>query len=698
MSKENQVLNRVEETLAGNELLDQPKAVLLLRLSQFYLLLAPHKAAHYWEMLQKLVKALPLDQATELQDLKTSFEESVPETKKGFTSEMLSEIEGILKQEDKEAIKKQLQDVETRLKKRFNPFGKGPVWKALVETWLTIDRSYAFQLMKNLSTKLQKDMVIQLNKTNPLSQEEWNTLLEAIGDGKGETIILEILGDKEQSVTLDETLIQRVAKRIRNDLPQLTAPINENNIVKLLGQHAHLLGLHSKKVPDTLLADLIAEVIIVFGKASWMDRSWLMRFELISVMFSTAEQMEKKGVQVFTPAFNEKVSSSMPSYLTNFTTSSLLAWSAAKENFSEKFAESLEKTHQDPISEAWFLTTLVKRGFYEEAMQIASTSKHAAELQSRLRRGWLCTHPESAGTIIRPQDMQGDVIGEFLAQGDAHKRAEYLKSVTENGKRSVPGAMWAGTGTEDEKEGVRGFWASMSAHQKSYDEIVQEYLRLNPLYSSYQITTKKEEQFEVELAVNGFGQYKYVDIDNALLAALVVWADQDQAAVHAVLQSMWNAIRPDDNILRLDWLRNNIISRCINVFSADQDMLFQDFLDWFKTELVTKGRQWQVGNQMITLRYPDTAPLQFSLASASAVGSLSAARKDEIIITGLNTFKVNEALIESAAQLYNSGKPILDLHVPTTIKNNYLPNWQNGIVKNALNPILQAVLLDSIQS
>ena len=696
MSKENQVLNRVEQLLAGNELLDQPKALLLMRLCQFYLLLAPQKAARYWEMLQKLTKALPADQTAELQELKTSFEESVPEAKKGFTADMLAEIEEILKQEDQEAVKKQLQDVETRLKKRFNPFGKGPVWKALVETWLTIDRSYAFQLMKNLSAKLQKDMVIQLNKTKPLSQEEWNILLDAIGSGKGETIILEILGDKDQSVSLDEAMIASVAKRIRNDLPQLTAPINENAIVKLLGQHAHLIGLHTKKVPDTLLADLVAEVIIVFAKAGWLDRSWLLRFELISAMFSNAEQMEKNGIEVFTPAFIEKVSSSMPSYLNNFIQVSLNAWSAGKENFSEKFAQSMEKTHQDAVSEAWFLTTMVRRGFYEEAMQIAGTSKHADDLLPRLRRGWLCLHTESAGTVIRPEDMQGDVIGEFLAQGDAHKRAEYLKVVTENGKRSVPGAMWAGTGTEDEQEGVRGFWASMTAHHKTYDEIVQEYLRLNPLYSSYQINTNKEEQFEVELRVNGFGQYRYSDIDNALLAALVAWADQDQAAVHTVLQSMWKAIRPDDNILRLDWLRNNIISRCINIFSADTDMLFQDFLEWFKTELVNKGRQWQIGNQMITLRYPDTAPMQFSLASASAVASLSANRKDEIIIRGLNTFTVNAALIESAAQLYNGGKPILDLHVPTTIKNNFLPNWQNGIVKNALNPILQAVLQDSL--
>jgi hypothetical protein len=102
---------------------------------------------------------------------------------------------------------------------------------------------------------------------------------------------------------------------------------------------------------------------------------------------------------------------------------------------------------------------------------------------------------------------------------------------------------------------------------------------------------------------------------------------------------MWNAIRPDDNLLRVDWLRNAILSRCMSVFGADQPVLFDDFMEWFDTELVKKGRQWQIGKQIITLRYPNTAPFQFSLVSASAIGNFSTIRRDRIIVSGLQKFR-----------------------------------------------------------
>jgi hypothetical protein len=160
---------------------------------------------------------------------------------------------------------------------------------------------------------------------------------------------------------------------------------------------------------------------------------------------------------------------------------------------------------------------------------------------------------------------------------------------------------------------------------------------------------------------------------------------------------MWNAIRPNDDILRLDWLRNAILSRCLTVFGADQDVLFNDYLNWLQVELVQKGRSWTMGNQTMTLRYPTTAPLQFSLVSASAVSTYSTPRRDAIVIGGLQKYEANAQLIENAAMLYNGGKPILELTPPTPIKQNFLPNWQMGIVKNALPSIVQALLLEKVQ-
>ncbi len=696
MTEKNQVLDIIDGALEGKELLDQPRALLLLRLCQFCLSFAPEKAEKYWQMLQNQLRAIPQENQVELTELRTSFDESISTEKKGFAAEMLAEIEEIKKLENEAQKKEKLQDCEARLKKRFNPIGKGPVWKALVEVWLALDRSYAFQLMKNISGKLQSDTLKRLNRATLLEPAEWTSLSQILGANKIENVILEILADANQSIRLEDALIEQMAKKIRNGLAQVSTPINEDLLVKQLSNHTRLLALHAAKEKEGLLSRLIAEMVEHLAKAAWLEQSWLVRFDLIQAVMTTGEHLEKNGLNILTSSFADSVVKNVPSHLQNFFLSTWAGLSAKADTISPLYGNLMQHTSNDETSEAWFFALLVKRGLCNEAMQEAQKSPRAATLLPRLRRAWICTAPATACTVIKPSDMAGDVIGEFLAMGTPEKRAKFLMKVTDQGKQGVPGSMWAGTGTENESEGVRGFWASLNAHHKTYDEIVQEYLKLNPLYSSFRRDTKKEEQFGVHLAVNGFGQYRYQDIDTALLGALVVWADKEQTSVHSVLHAMWTAIRPDDNILRLDWLRNAILSRCVTVFGADQDTLFNDYLAWLNAELVQKGRQWQIGKQIITLRYPNTAPLQFSLASASAVSAFSVARRDQLIIGGLQKYEANALLIENAAMLYNGGKPIMELTPPTTIKQNFLPNWQTGIVKNAIPSIVQALLLEKV--
>jgi hypothetical protein len=111
-----------------------------------------------------------------------------------------------------------------------------------------------------------------------------------------------------------------------------------------------------------------------------------------------------------------------------------------------------------------------------------------------------------------------------------------------------------------------------------------------------------------------------------------------------------------------------------------------------KVELVQKGRQWQIGKQIITLKYPPTALLQFCVSAASTVGAYSVDRRDQILVAGLEKFEATPALVELAAQLYNNGKDLLALQPPVSLKPNLLPSWQDGIVKNALPVILPALI------
>ena len=252
--------------------------------------------------------------------------------------------------------------------------------------------------------------------------------------------------------------------------------------------------------------------------------------------------------------------------------------------------------------------------------------------------------------------------------------------------------MWAGVGTEEEPEGLRGTWKRLTSSRKSLDEIVNEYMVRNPLYSSYRRDTSKSEQFTQYLRIHGYGEYKYGDLDNALLETFVAWGDQDATQVRSVLRAMWNAIQPDDQILMVDWLRNAILTRCRNVFAADPEVLIQDYLGWFKKELVDKGRTWRFGKTQYTLKFPNTAPLSFCVASAAGVSGLSPSRRDRILLTGLDKFPGDPPTVESAAQVYNSDKQLLDLVPPLRLKPNLVEAWQLGVVKNAIPHIANAMV------
>ena len=682
----------VEDVLAGKELLEQPRAVLLFRLCQFSMLMNTEKAEQYWALLQPIQNKLPTELQGELTQLRSLLEESLASGAKGFTAEMITEIKAARELADYEMTKKKLLECETQLKKRFLPFGKGPVWNMLVETWISVDRTYALQLLKNVSGNLQDNYITKMNKSVRLSPEEWDILVSSVGMGKVEQIALKILDDEVQDLSLPKAALLQVATQIRNSITQLSLTGNQAEVVKKFTRYRRLLTIHTNSDQAELLPELLEELYLLIAKTPSLDQIWPTRFVLITGIIGIGVQLGAQNLQVLTPEFIERLIAKTPTYLNYYLWASWAGLTASPGQVEQVYTDLMSRVKQDQNAEAWFLVTLVERGLGDEAINLAAKLVRSQALLPRLRRAWLCSHPETAMTAIRPEDMAGDPIGEFLAQGNAEKRAAYLKSVTLNGARSVPGAMWAGVGTESEPEGLRGFWKQLTAHKKTTDEILIEYLKRNPLYSSYQKNTKKEDQFSETLRMNGFGEYRYQDVDSAQLAAFVIWGNQEPLPIRSVLRVMWNAIRPDDTILMVDWLRNAIMSRCVNVFAADTEVLIEDYLGWVKNELVQKGRQWQFGNQVVTLRFPATALLSFCVTAAAGVSGLSPTRRDQILITGLDRFETSPELVEVAAQLYNSDKAPLTLTPPLKLKPNLQPAWQLGVVKNALSAILKAVI------
>lgn len=346
------------------------------------------------------------------------------------------------------------------------------------------------------------------------------------------------------------------------------------------------------------------------------------------------------------------------------------------------------KTGNNNFAIDWFLTHLVKKGLGKDAFNLAKKSNRSNEIFKRLRRAWLCTNPELASQFISKEDMSGDSIGEFLVQGSLEKSVQYLRKVTDNGIHSIPGAIWAGVGTEKEIISLRTVWNQLKSTNKTLEAVLMAYLRIYPLYSSYQMNTKKDKQFSEMLRMSGYGEYKYQEIDSTLIKTLVAWSETSPSEVKSVLRAMWKAIKPVDAILRVDWFRNAMFTRCCNMFAADPEILIQDFVNWRKRELVEKGRSWQVGKTVYTLKYPDSVPLQYCLISTATLANFSVTLRDQILLSGLEKFRGIPTTIDTAAQLYNNGKEALDIEPPIQLDSRLLEAWQLGIVKNAIQSII----------
>lgn len=682
------VLATVETALTGDQLKSRPRALLLLRLCQFSLLFVPDRLERYWSSLASVQGEVADEDQKALEELRTTMESASRDKVKGFAAEIIAEVEAAkeLAASDVEQAKQRLQESEQRLRKRRWPFGKGAAWIALVEAWTGVDRRYALQLMDKVPGKMQDSMVQRLNRSSPLLAEEWELLVESLRKGRAIEIALEILEGDSPQLQLPADLIRGVGAQLRSSIQPVVSPQDEERFGNILGRYAKLVMSQVGGEQEGEIPTLLKELYTLIARTSNLDKVWPVRFNALAGLIDlgvNAGTLTGEGL--------ESLLRKTPPYLVGFVRAHYAARTVGPGEVEDAYQALMDITKRDAEAEAWFLVTLVNRGLAREAHDLAVESSRSPDLVPRIRRGWLCVDPVSASSVVSGADMAGDPIGEFLAQGDVGSRVAYLREKTDDGARPVPGAMWAGAGTDEDPEGLRGFWEKLKSGQKSHQEIINEYLDLNPLYASYRRDTGRSEQFSEYLRIHGYGDYKYTQIDSALVETFVAWGDEHPDQVRQVLRAMWRAIQPDDNILMVDWLRNAILTRCRTVFATDPEVLIEDYLGWFTAELVKKGRVWQFGNRQVTLRYPPTSTFGFCLSAAATVSGESPKRRDEILLSGLRKFQLEPALVESAAQVYNSDKALLDLTPPVQLKPKLVESWQMGIVKNAIPSLLNAM-------
>jgi hypothetical protein len=290
--------------------------------------------------------------------------------------------------------------------------------------------------------------------------------------------------------------------------------------------------------------------------------------------------------------------------------------------------------------------------------------------------------------------VEGEPAAQILLHAPGPDRVAYLRDLSDAGKKSLPGAVWA---SEKPPEQKKRFWASLMESGKTVDQITDEYLKRNPLYSSYRVHTLDAQQFTEYLRFGGYGEYGHELIDKMLLNAFVLWADEHPEEVKALLRLMWQAIQPEEDILKLDFLRNAIFTRCVTVFAAVPDALVGEFLSWLESTLVDHTLSWQIGRTQFTLRLPESVLATMCIRGALAVHEVSSVRRDRLVQIALTRYPAEPDTAELAARLYNTGKKPLDLTLPWETKSDVQEGWQVGIVKNAINPIIEALVLEARQ-
>ena len=676
------IVPRVDAALAANLLRPKAKALLLLRLCHICSVVSPQKANAYWSQLASMGNNMPDDLASAFDDLRQSFEEQKASTR-GFAGERIAEINAALSKPGRpeKEVRACLKAVEELVQKRFWPFGKEAVWQALVKAWAGIDRTYALTLSGRINPTLRSTVVRRMNRQKPLARDEWTALVKAASLQDAVAIARRILDSLQPDLDLPPDVLPEAILSLAG-LPMFWTTETEDLCKEALDKIEKLVSLTATADRLPCVFDSLKDAARELAARTALSGKWAELFHAVARMIAI-------GVSsgAVTDANAEAFTEGLPAHMIDFGRAHCSALLSTSDTARKKLGELLNVAEVKAQAEAWFLVVLAIRNMGELSYSLAKESPRSAELLPRIRRAWLCNDPRAASTAVSPSDVEGDPAALILLRAPGGDRVDYLRELTQDGKKPLPAAVWA---TEEKPEEKKGFWASLMSSGKTFDEAADEYLKRNPLYSSYRADTPEAQQFTEYLRFSGYGEYGHDLIDRALLEAFVPWADDNPDDVRALMHRMWEAIRPEEDILKVDFLRNAIFTRCTTVFAAAPDVLTSDFLSWLKATLIDRSLAWQIGKTQYSLHYPESALASMCVRAALAVHGGSPARSDQLVEAALTRYPSQAGTAELAARLYNTGKEPFDLTLPWKTKGDVEEAWQVGIIKNATEPIMLA--------
>ena len=670
------LIDRANSLVQSDVLRPKAKAFLLLRLCQVYVVFSAEKAHEYWKQLTPLRAHIPADEKPHLDELGLVFEE--PKVSGGFAGKMVENIKAMLNKPNLTALELRdfLKASEVEVQKKLLLTGKQAIWEQLVLAWKTIDRQEALRLTAKLSSPIRQMIVRRMNQEKHLSVEEWHSFVDANSQQEATKIILIMLQDPQPDFEIPNAFVVPVATAIYDKL------LSPNQLGQVLNQIQKFVHL----VTDAESAQHVFEALRLsaktFATTAVLARHWVDRFDtLLSliVLGVSSGLITVENMTLFVKG--------LPAHIIDFCMASCYGLLASDENAEQYLSDLMCAVTKKNEAEAWFLILLAERGLGDLAHTMASKSSQMLQVLPQIRRALLRNDSQAAYDKIPLSEIQDDPVAQLLRRALGRERVEYLREITNGGRQSLPGAFWA---SEKPKGEDKGFWGSLFSSGKSLDEIVNEYLTRNPLYSSFRVDTPPAQQFAEFLSKRG--RYSYHTIDPILLNTLVAWVDDHPNEVELLLKNMWQAIQPGTDLLKLDFLRNAIFSRCTTVFAAAPDVLVQEFLSWLKATLIDSSLTWQYGKTQYTVNYPRTALASMCIQSALAIQEISPDRRDRLVEIALTRFPSNDDLGELGAQLYNTGKATLDLQLPWKTETRIEDGWQLGIVKNAIPSIVKAVI------
>lgn len=709
-----QVLGDLESLLGDASLTPPLRALVLLNLCQVAEAIAPERVDGYWSQLAQVKSALAGEHAQTYKELAEELGEPSAKADSGFAGALIAQVNAARTRAatDRDGAIRELAAVEQQLGERKMPFGKKRVYGALADAWLDLDRGQAIRLFEHSSGAANRGRIMRMNASAPLTQDEWRMLSTVLKPAAAASLAAVVLRAQDSRVDLPAELVEATGRALLTGVVVMTEPALPP--LERLDPHERLVASLSETgrfdeawtQVEHLLTWATTAVDTVFG-------NWVTRFSVIgraiteAVMYRCvseerfAARVDETPVayQAYARAFWRAKTAPAGSVAAGFDR---LVWEMSPATLQRPMgyrvkhggdpAKLADAGHRDAAYTLYFML-VATGGLGQEALDVtAQRGLNAAH--DAVARALLSSGNEVALALLPPEQFAENSIERFLALGTAEKRAEHLVTVTGNGAHSIPGCLWRDTDAAQAMPQVHvgGMFSKETAprHESSV-----EYCQHNPIYRTFSAQMALDQQFSEWVRLQS--EYDSEVLDAALMPALVAWSDRDWQPARNAMVWMWEAMKPTDEILMVDVLRNSVIKRACRVLAADPEVLGTYVLPWLQEELVKKGRQWTQGNTQITLRLTDANLAALCIDGAIALADLAPARRDRVVEIALaHATGAASDVVRAFAQVYMIGREPRLVSPPVPLSQALGTFWGEGVVTSIVNEVRKRLLLAAI--